>query len=100
MTISKLGMIPVSLDAFPTGMATVEGDIIVSSGSYYETRTFYSDEVSETVEMMRSMSIPVGSDAELMELVMVGAEKYLDNRNDLDKAVSDTMEKIKIYLAE
>ena len=100
VTISKLGMIPVSLDAFPTGMATVEGDIIVSSGSYYETRTFYSDEVSETVEMMRSMSIPVGSDAELMELVMVGAEKYLDNRNDLDKAVSDTMEKIKIYLAE
>ena len=100
VTISKLGMIPVSLYAFPTGMATVEGDIIVSSGSYYETRTFYSDEVSETVEMMRSMSIPVGSDAELMELVMVGAEKYLDNRNDSDKAVSDTMEKIKIYLAE
>ncbi len=49
---------------------------------------------------MKNMKIPVGTDSEMMEIVMSGASRYISDGDDLDVVLSDVMDKINIYLSE
>jgi len=98
--IGMYGKMPVKTDGFVKAMRKTQGEIAITSGVFHELREFSDDEINETLDIMKNMKIPVGTDSEMMEIVMSGASRYISDGDDLDVVLSDVMDKINIYLSE
>lgn len=99
-TIARCDRFPVKRDAFVKKLNTVKGDYIYSLGYSYELKPFTKTEQNKIIKDFNNMNIAATEQCELMEIVLKGAEVYLNEETDIDEAVALLSEKIKIYFAE
>ena len=99
-TIARCDRFPVKRDAFLKKLNTVKGDYIYSLGYSYELKPFTKTEQNKIIKDFNNMNIAATEQCELMEIVLKGAEVYLNEETDIDEAVALLSEKIKIYFAE
>lgn len=99
--VQSADIIPVNIKTLRSAMEKsdqreqVTGDL----GSY-PVEPFSKDSINRISKLIDKMSYSTASDGNLMEIIMLGAQGYLNGEDTLDHVTAQTLKKVGIYLAE
>lgn len=99
--IGGADVIPVHKEALKQAMK--ESDVIrITYGNLgeYETPSFSAESAAWVIEQMDDLKYEAATDGKLMEIVMLGAQSYLNGETTLENAVTDTCQKMELYFNE
>lgn len=99
--IGGADVIPVHKEALKQAMK--ESDVIrITYGNLgeYETPSFSAESAAWVIEQMDDLKYEAATDGKLMEIVMLGAQSYLNGETTLESAVADTCQKMELYFNE
>ena len=99
--IGGADVIPVHKEALKQAMK--ESDVIrITYGNLgeYETPPFSAESSAWVIEQMDDLKYEAATDGKLMEIVMLGAQSYLNGETTLENAVTDTCQKMELYFNE
>ena len=99
--IGGADVIPVHKEALKQAMK--ESDVIrITYGNLgeYETPPFSVESSAWVIEQMDDLKYEAATDGKLMEIVMLGAQSYLNGETTLENAVADTCQKMELYFNE
>lgn len=94
-------VIPVNKEALKEAMK--ESDVIrITYGNLgeYETPPFSAERSAWVMEQMDALKYEAATDGKLMEIVMLGAQSYLNGETTLENAAADTCQKMELYFNE
>lgn len=93
-------------DAHPDKHESAEDDellfemILGDEQSVYVYKTENESEIEQCVDLVGALSVPTNDDAVVRESVLEGLESYLGDSKTLSQVVSETVNRINLYLAE
>ncbi len=99
--IGGADVIPVHKEALKQAMK--ESDVIrITYGNLgeYETPPFSAESSAWVIEQMDNLKYEAATDGKLMEIVMLGAQSYLNGESTLENAVANTCQKMELYFNE
>ena len=99
--IGGADVIPVHKEALKQAMK--ESDVIrITYGNLgeYETPSFSAESTTWVIEQMDDLKYEAATDGKLMEIVMLGAQSYLNGETTLENAVAETYRKMELYFNE
>ncbi len=95
------GCIPVNNQVLRSAMEnTEEWEHVIGGAGSYKAKPFTEKDVNKICNMLNENSYSVTTDGILMEIIMLGAQDYLNGNLSLDAATAQTLEKVGIYFAE
>ncbi len=95
------GCIPVNNKVLRSAMEnSEEREYVIGGAGSYKAKPFTEKDVNKICNMLNENSYSVTTDGILMEIIMLGAQDYLNGDLSLDAATAQTLKKVGIYFAE
>lgn len=95
------GCIPVNSKVLRSAMeSSEEWENVIGGAGSYKAKPFTEKDVNQICNMLNENSYSVTTDGILMEIIMLGAQDYLNGALSLDAATAQTQKKVGIYFAE
>lgn len=95
------GCIPVNNKVLRSAMEnSEEREYVIGGAGSYKAKPFTEKDVDQICNMLNENSYSVTTDGILMEIIMLGAQDYLNGDLSLDAATAQTLKKVGIYFAE
>ena len=95
------GCIPVNSKVLRSAMEnSEEWENVIGGAGSYKAKPFTEKDVNQICNMLNENSYSVTTDGILMEIIMLGAQDYLNGALSLDAATAQTRKKVGIYFAE
>ena len=97
----RTGCIPVNNQVLRSAMEySEEWEHVIGGAGSYKAKPFTEKDVDQICNMLNENSYSVTTDGILMEIIMLGAQDYLNGTLSLDAATAQTLKKVGIYFAE
>ena len=77
-----------------------EWENVIGGAGSYKAKPFTEKDVNQICDLLNENSYSVTTDGILMEIIMLGAQDYLNGDLSLDAATAQTLKKVGIYFAE
>ncbi|MDO5303338.1 MAG: extracellular solute-binding protein [Clostridia bacterium] len=95
------GCIPVNSKVLRSVMEnSEEREYVIGEAGSYKAKPFTEKNVEQIFDLLNENSYSVTTDGMLMEIIMLGAQDYLNGNLSLDAATRQTLKKVGIYFAE
>lgn len=95
------GCIPVNRKVLRSAMeSSEEWENVIGGAGSYKAKPFTEKDVDQICDLLNENSYSVTTDGILMEIIMLGAQDYLNGDLSLDAATAQTLKKVGIYFAE
>ena len=95
------GCIPVNRKVLRSAMeSSEEWENVIGGAGSYKAKPFTEKDVDQICDLLTENSYSVTTDGILMEIIMLGAQDYLNGDLSLDAATAQTLKKVGIYFAE
>ena len=95
------GCIPVNRKVLRSAMeSSEEWENVIGGAGSYKAKPFTEKDVNQICNLLTENSYSVTTDGILMEIIMLGAQDYLNGDLSLDAATAQTLKKVGIYFAE
>ena len=95
------GCIPVNSKVLRSAMeSSEEWENVIGGAGSYKAKPFTEKDVNQICDLLNENSYSVTTDGILMEIIMLGAQDYLNGALSLDAATAQTQKKVGIYFAE
>ena len=97
----RTGCIPVNSKVLRSAMEnSEEREYVIGGAGSYKAKPFTEKDADQICNMFHENSYRVTTDGILMEIIMLGAQDYLNGDLSLDAAAAQTRKKVGIYFAE
>ncbi len=99
--VKNVGSIPVNIKALKYALEHAEqSEHVIGKLGSYKSEAFSKRNIDQITHLINEESYSITTDGTLMEIIMLGAQDYLNGKATLDHAAEQALKKVGIYLAE